>query len=679
LTSLIQETQVSTVFPVLGSVFYLLEDFMKEFLIGMIALLSVSLFIGCPTGEMGDSGLNTSSVDSQVVSATYLEALFETADIVTLGPSVEEVDGTVPAAKKLRVSGTTTVVAANLAVNGTVEVRKGAFLTADGTTTGGTTAGYIIGGAGSVSGEGLVVLPYEADDYLSYVDSGAANKAVGGANAATVEAIFAGGETNLTVNNLTGIAAATVPKGATLTLVGATNATTGLDLSGADAGTLIVGKDATLAVTTSITADGTTSNIINNGTLALGDATVAGKITNDGTITTTTTTQADLQAILNVGGKITATGTITALDADLTIPASAVVEVTTATFATGNFAVMVEGTATFSAATFAAVAKDITINGSATLGAAAVPLGDVKVGSNGSLTVVTGKSLTLDTDKTLTVAGQLTVTTGGSLDASAGTVIIGDATNKVTLIKATLAGGSGVGATGVLTLVNTNTLTLADAGTITVADTGKVVLPNTEFGAGTYTATNDVVISALTDGDTIKTGTTENDGLAFAVTANDKIALTSNTTSAATYTFVAVASSGEKVVFGEAADKTAAITIPGHATNNAANLTVPAEGTVVIGQGSSSPGGSIVLKHAANGGTLTVAAGTVIKGVTIVNGATNDGSTINNADMSITAEVAVDTTQEANGTLTMTKEGTFTAKTADASVTKDTSVTIGSS
>jgi hypothetical protein len=232
-----------------------------------------------------------------------------------------------------------------------------------------------------------------------------------------------------------------------------------------------------------------------------------------------------------------------------------------------------------------------------------------------------------------------------------------------------------------LTLADGETLELAAGGSIVAAGTGKVELVNTTFQAGTYTAAGAVEIAALTAGDTIKTGTTATDGLTFAVAASDTIALTSTGAAAATYTFAAVGTSGEKITFSKLTSEEAGITIPGHATNTAANFTVPVGGTVVIGQGTK--GGAIVLGSATNGGILTTANGSVIKGIVIVNADTTDGTGIGITGVTVTTAAAAQnaTAAASDGSLVTTTGGTFKATATNGTnvkITKATSATIGS-
>jgi hypothetical protein len=370
---------------------------------------------------------------------------------------------------------------------------------------------------------------------------------------------------------------------------------------------------------------------------------------------------------------------------NVTATGTGTLELTGAT--TGAVTIVAEGPVVFSNTTGPVFGAASTIAGSAVTFSNGFTASE-NLTLSGAVSVPTGKTGTIATAKTLevskgtlSVAGTLTVTGAGIVKASGtGAIVIGDATNNVKLAKATLTGGGGAGATGTLTLANSNTLVLADEGAIVVTGTtGKVALVNTEFGAGNYTALDAVTITAGTTTDSIAAATGAGNGLTFSVGtgANDSIALTATSSNAASYTFAAVATSGEKITFGEVGSK-AAITIPGHAANTGAVFTVPTTGTLVIGQGTN--GGAVVLKYATNGGTLTTGNASVIKGIVIANALDSDGTGITIEDVTvITAAAEANATAAAsNGSLVTTTGGTFEATTADVSITKATSATIGS-
>jgi hypothetical protein len=227
------------------------------------------------------------------------------ADIVTLDTTVTEVEGTVPAGKKLivlfigKVTATKSLV---IEAGGEVEVAKNPLngaLAALEATNDDIAVGSIKGAPGSVYGKGVVVLPYEEPvgvlpyeekpaGVLTYKNAGSGNvnKAVGGLNTVSIKKFFTdnSGVNELTVYNVVDLDADAVPKDKTLTLAGAGNTiTANLDLSGTAAGTLVVAEGAVLTVSANITGSTTDTNIVVKGTLALPDAsattyTIAGMV-----------------------------------------------------------------------------------------------------------------------------------------------------------------------------------------------------------------------------------------------------------------------------------------------------------------------------------------------------------------------------------------------------------------
>ena len=276
---------------------------------------------------------------------------------------------------------------------------------------------------------------------------------------------------------------------------------------------------------------------------------------------------------------------------------------------------------------------DLTVTGTATLGstltntAAAVATfndetevtgmvtsgsGGLTIGGTGAVTLTAAPTITNGLTVTNTTGVTMPSVTGvasQSIDASAGKVIFGNATGSVAITNGTLASGTGsagAAANGAVTLTNGATLTLADTGTIVVAGTGSVVLPNSIFGAGTYTVTGTVTISSLTAGDTIVTGATDNtDKLAVGVLLLGEV--TSAGTNAATYTLVK-SNAGDKVSLDAANGK---ITLPADTgTTKGASLTVTAYAGITLGAT-----GSIELGRKVSGagaGKLALVAGATI-------------------------------------------------------------------
>jgi hypothetical protein len=447
-------------------------------------------------------------------------------------------------------------------------------------------------------------------------------------------AITAAGTSNITINGTlalgaNGSVAGEVTNNGTITTSSTTPATvTGL-LGLEGTGTVEIGASLALTAAAALTQNvripsgvtltthsvaapfsGTkTITIDESGTLALDAANTSVGVTvvNNGTITTATTSDTALQTIVNLGGAITSTGNVDSTAA-FTVPVGTTLTHNTgtfvggsgaltingnATFTTGTFvsqtgAVTINGTASFDVATFAGLTGsagtaiftvgpagnatftaatfvgttvgDIVINGDAEFGAAAVPGGDVKVGATGTLTVSSSGSLAVTNTKT---------------------IVVGEAPNTVTLTKATITGTAGatlVGATGTLTLTNSDILSITDTGAIVVAGDGSVALPNSKFGAGTYTAAGDVTITAVTAGDTIETAATGDKGLIIGA-ANTALSLLTSTTTTATYT-LKNASTGRGVVFGNGA---AAITVGNGTTSDTSSLEASATAKIQLG------------------------------------------------------------------------------------------------
>jgi hypothetical protein len=356
------------------------------------------------------------------------------------------------------------------------------------------------------------------------------------------------------------------------------------------------------------------------------------------------------------------------------------------------------GAITFPAGTtFNGSPKTIELGGELTIGTGVTSLeiggagklvGDVKLDGGSSKTVVL-------TGATITAANSAAVTltrTDAVVNLGAGTKIEADeitvtngTTGSVRLTNITYTATAAattafVGNTGVVTVEDTNILELGNEGIITVTGTGsKVTLPNTEFGVGTYTATGKLTITAGTSEDTIETGDAAGDGLKYGSGGNDIAFTATSASDPATYTLTQSDSgSNNKIVFAEISS-VPTITIP-VGSGTGADLKIPAEGTVVIGQGTN--GGAIVLKFVASyGGTLTLEANSAIKGIKITNAASN-GTDINITGITVTATAAADIAEAtSNGTLTATTGGggTFKATAAEATINKNTTATIGSS
>jgi hypothetical protein len=276
----------------------------------LLAVLAGSFLVmscGSPTngdpGGPGQTGATAGLINEAAVSAALLESLFYAADIVTLGPKVETVEGVVPAKGKLIVAKNSSVAVlsdSSLEVNGALEIREDAGLDASYVN---SAVGYLKG-TGSVRGAGSVSLPYLGEggalpsggiDYYSSkvttaVTTPGSYKTTSGdtpgeaLDSDDIGTIFDIPEFGnyLTVKDITALTNAAVPDGKTLTLTGAVTVEANLDL-GTEKGTLIVEESAVLTPSTGITITGSTEgNITIDGTIkfpaGLSGLTIAGGV-----------------------------------------------------------------------------------------------------------------------------------------------------------------------------------------------------------------------------------------------------------------------------------------------------------------------------------------------------------------------------------------------------------------
>jgi hypothetical protein len=297
----------------------------------------------------------------------------------------------------------------------------------------------------------------------------------------------------------------------------------------------------------------------------------------------------------NDGLKYQATGgsavTVAAADfsavfnADLIAVLGALTTGDTVTFANGVITAATFTIAPDAAAKLQAVlnyAGETTLGGSGTTttisAAVAVPAGK-------TLVVDAGNTLTVGTGITLTVNPGATLTFGaaGIIDASAGTVVAGDATNSVTLAKATYTAAGGTGSTvvaaaapGVVTMADGDALALESTGKIDIAGSGSVVAGATAFsGAGAWTATLGAAATSIT----VTSGAS---GIGAAITAPSGSAASTLT------------ASGTPVI-------TQAAGTTGNTLDIGAFVTIDLKGT------NSAPVGAIVMTEGADPATLTVA------------------------------------------------------------------------
>jgi hypothetical protein len=483
----------------------------------MAALLGASLLlIGCGDPSDGADGVGKTSdvVGGANVSATDLSDAFAAADIVTLASvSVDTVEGTVPAGKKLIVLGEVAVGDASIdgserlvvEAGGVVEVRAGAALTANGES---TTSGLIVGAAGSVDGDGVVLLPFVTDStadnpggYLVYNSSTAKGRAAGSVtadvtafSAVDVDAVLAIFEltgadaTNtLAVAGLEDIVDATIPLNKTLTVVGAGNTIDDGVTSFSPAGSLTVAKDAEL-------------------TLNASTAVAANKITNNGTIKSDTTVAATQKSLVTLGGfgtvELSGEGAGVISDTTLTLgqnikisgASSKVIAPAVATPFDGGKTITVasDGTLDFGAAAVSSIGATVVNGGTVTTVTTSVAalntiagLGgaiesDGNVAGNDSLLIPVGTALTHDTGTfvggsgTVTVKGTATFTTG-TFESQTGAVTV-DGTATFTL--GTFVGLVGSAGSPIFTVGSNGTATLS-AATFAATTVGDIVIDGT--------------------------------------------------------------------------------------------------------------------------------------------------------------------------------------------------------
>jgi filamentous hemagglutinin len=634
---------------------------MKKFAFGMAVLLGASLFfLGCPTdagneGAMGAPGSKGPAfLTGPAVTAKQLQIAFDNANLVTLTETVTTVYGTVPGYGTLVVLGSGTAVAATvptgeeaeLRVEGTVNVYQGAALNASGLS---GTAGVIYG---SVSGEGNVLLPFVAEKapegLLTFSNAVITNKAAGSywadgsagapvaVDASNIPAIFDGGVTELTVYDITGLTAASVPQGATLTLAGTNTAAAALDLSGSSAGTLIVAEGATL--TTANAADAIkakdTSNVTINGTLNLGTTgtLTTGKFVNNGKIVSSATVAATQKALVTLAG-LSGTGTLelsgegagaldvavaVALKQDVIVSGTVKAFVATSTIGapfSGSKTITVteDGTLDFGAADAALSLAGVTIDNSdggtvttATTSdkALATVLGvGGKITSTGAISTLT-QALTIPANTELVSSANATFTTGNFAVTVNG---------KATFTAATFAGLTGVANETIFTVAagGEAALTAATFANTTVGDiaiNGKATFGAAAVPGGNVTvgAAGDLTVAASPGALTLASGKT--------LTVNGALTVTGSIVGTAG---TIVIGNTDKVTLTKAiltkgigAGATGTLTLA-----NGEKVNLADEGTIVV-----AGAGKVTLLHSEFGAGTYTAAGAV----EIAAGTTND-------------------------------------------------------
>jgi hypothetical protein len=229
---------------------------------------------------------------------------------------------------------------------------------------------------------------------------------------------------------------------------------------------------------------------------------------------------------LTVGGTLYVLGTLAGAGT-LATTGDGVVNLAYATNNPANFAWAVEQAETL----------NLAVTANTALAAGTSPI----VKENTVVTVATGAKLTVPSDGpltvagTLNVAGSLSVAGTGSLKVTTGSAVIGAGTDTVTLTNATVTLAEGTGApAGKLAIADTGELTLeAETSSIAAAGTGSIVI-----GAATDTVTlkkatlkagSSIAASALTFANTGSPVTIEADGtIALAGSGSVVIGATDN-------------------------------------------------------------------------------------------------------------------------------------------------------
>ena len=421
------------------------------------------IFVGCESPTSGDAGAagldGPYPLSGATVSAAQLEAAFYVSSRVAIEDGSGGIAGEVPADKTLYVLGAAAKVATGdfLEVKGALDIYEAAALDASYIS---GASGYLKGSAAGITGAGTVSLPYLGAggslpeggiDYTagiaavkaagSYITSVGAGTALDNTSIATIFGLPDGPD-ELTVSNISGLTAGAVPENKTLTLKGTVNTISGnLDLSGK--GTLIVAEGAELNAAT---------------------YSVAGNVTNNGTIGTTSTTSATVVGLL----ALTGTGAVE-IDADVTLAAVGVLN--------QNVKILSGKTLTTddTAAPFSGSGKTITIESGGTL---ALDVANTSVGVD-----VDNKG-TITTGTTSDVALATILGAGGTITAS----------GAITALSAALTVPEDV----VLTAANATFTTGAFAVTVD----GTLTAASATFAAVTSLTVDGTLTAALATGDT---------------------------------------------------------------------------------------------------------------------------------------------------------------------------------
>ena len=683
----------------------------KSLIFWFAAITCAALFlVGCESPTNGESGAAGTDgpypLTDAAVSAAQLEAAFYVSSRVAITNGSGGIEGEVPAGKTLYVLGSAIVTSAkSLTVKGTLDIYEAAALDASYVS---GTAGYLATSGGTITGTGIVSLPYIADgvtdgptgivtygnspgsitktagSYIA-VSAAAPGSALNNANLETLMGALPAGA-SLTVSDITGLTANAVPSGKTLVLAGAGNTVTAnLDL--AAGGTLIV--NGTLEVASGATITGKsgaddTANITVNGTLKLATSstalTIAGKVDLSGadidasaagaaTLTLPTgTTGAVREISVGTSNALTIAGVTDTLTVESIGPQNGK---GVKSDSVKTYAVKGGGSVGLATAAAAFIVKQAGIvngttdtefvlddsSGAITIASALTITNAVlKAGTTNGISVTTVTSYPLAEANLAKVKGKVTydnVGTGaaGSVTIPAGVDIIATAGTLESITGLTVAEGASLSG---------DALTLAALTTLEV---------NGELTLGDAVAVSATLESAKVSGTgELTLGTTDFSAAKYAALLNIK-----NVTSAATTLSAAFTVGNTLTLTGEAApaenvtvSATGRVIVPTSGSLTIAagkTLDIAADGVVAL-----TDTGSVVLKGAADtGGAKLTGAGKLTAGKTEIVGGDSGWQAVGaSGDITIASVSAVAASIEA------ASSGVFTAQGAGATITQAT-------
>jgi hypothetical protein len=517
---------------------------MKKFLFGMCALLSVSLFIGCPTdalnGALGNLGapgfgyitgseVTASGIQSAIdyavekgsvvfldnvsIDSAKVEVIdFKTANVTIAGTLESKGTGTlvINAARATITPGANAMLklknedafiklpSLDIAGSGIVNVAEDGVLPKSGNVAVKNLA--LSSSAGTDITSGMKVYVFGT---LS-VHNGSSNPAgdviaIGkvviegnnsskfdkvNVNAATVS--VKGGSASVTLGKLEGTRFS-LGKGDKLTVLDSDDITAKVK----GAGELTLGANVTHAEISGnghVVFTGATSSTATKFTAAK-NSVIAGSVTFTNGLATNNNSEVVLGGNIVLPDTMAITlvsKTVLKLKAHSVISSAdvPVLSVTADTTLTGNSTA--DGTITAGTSMLTVATQPITIAGTVTV--------------NENATLAAASAVTIASGATLVAKGTVdvshasgTVTVKGILDATAGSVVAGS-TDKVTFSKAKITGDATTGAAlkgdGKVTFATDDVLLLADGGALTIVGSGEATFGSTMFsGAGSWTAT----------------------------------------------------------------------------------------------------------------------------------------------------------------------------------------------